>query len=401
MEEQSMKPTVMLVDDTPANLRLLQEILQNKGYRVLAFLGGRMALSAALRNPPDLLLLDITMPEMDGFEVCTKLKTEAKLKDIPVIFISALNDTANIVRAFACGGVDFVTKPFQHEEVLARVGTHLELRQARLSLDLFSRELGKYIPSQVYQSLLSGGQKVSLRTTRKKLTVFFSDIVNFTRTTETLESEDLTQLLNSYLNRMAIIAHRHGGTLDKFIGDAVMIFFGDPESRGLREDALACVSMAVEMRQALEDLREEWRRDGHSRGFSARMGIATGFCTVGNFGSEDRMNYTILGSTVNLASRLESSAEPDQIVVSEETKNLIEANYLCRELAPRTLKGYGDQVLCYAVLDPKDSQYRRNTRLDLKGCSLRLDLDRLEPTARAEVASTLEALLATLKKEES
>ncbi len=134
MEEQSMKPTVMLVDDTPANLRLLQEILQNKGYRVLAFLGGRMALSAALRNPPDLLLLDITMPEMDGFEVCTRLKSEEKLKDIPVIFISALNDTANIVRAFACGGVDYVTKPFQCEEVYARVGTHLRLRRLQAEL---------------------------------------------------------------------------------------------------------------------------------------------------------------------------------------------------------------------------------------------------------------------------
>ncbi len=148
---------------------------------------------------------------------------------------------------------------------------------------------------------------------------FFSDIVDFTATTDDLESEELTSLLNHYLTEMSKIALEHGATIDKFIGDAFLAFFGDPETRGVKEDAMACVNMAIAMQRRMRELQFEWRDAGLEKPFQLRIGVNTGYCTVGNFGSEDRMDYTIIGNEVNLASRLQSNTEPGSILVSHET----------------------------------------------------------------------------------
>ena len=185
----------------------------------------------------------------------------------------------------------------------------LALEKNRM-LEVLSSKLSKYLSPQVYKSIFSGEQDVSIASKRKKLTVFFSDIAAFTETTDNLESEDLTDVLNHYLTEMSAIALKYGATIDKFIGDAMLLFFGDPESRGVKEDAKACVMMALEMQRRMRDLEHVWRDRGLERPFRIRMGISTGFCTVGNFGSQDRMDYTIIGNEVNLAKRLESSAEP-------------------------------------------------------------------------------------------
>ena len=177
-------------------------------------------------------------------------------------------------------------------------------------LETLSTKLSKYLAPQVYASIFQGRQQVEIASNRKKLTVFFSDIVGFTETTENLEFEELTSILNRYLNEMAGITLKYGATLDKYVGDAIIAFFGDPETRGVAEDAKACVAMAVEMQQRIAELDSEWRDRGLDRSFRARMGINTGFCTVGNFGSQDRMDYTIIGGAVNLAARLELVAEP-------------------------------------------------------------------------------------------
>src|SRR6185295_102882 len=162
-------------------------------------------------------------------------------------------------------------------------------------------------------------QEVKIASRRKELTVFFSDIAGFTETTDRLESEDLTRLLNHYLTEMSQIALSYGATVDKYVGDAIVIFFGDPETRGVKEDALACVKMAIAMRQKMAELQDTWRDSGIANPLRCRIGINTGFCTVGNFGSEDRMDYTIIGSGVNLASRLESASAPGEILLSYET----------------------------------------------------------------------------------
>ncbi|MBF0219852.1 MAG: hypothetical protein HQL49_10050, partial [Gammaproteobacteria bacterium] len=215
--------------------------------------------------------------------------------------------------------------------VAANLSTSMRsLTTRNRELEIVSGKLAKYLSPQLYRSIFSGEQAVLIHSQRKRLTVFFSDIVGFTHTTETMESEELTQLLNSYLNEMSKIALEYGGTIDKFIGDAIMIFFGDPESKGEKNDSLSCVSMALAMRRRLNELQKIWEQEmGFAQPFKVRMGIASGYCTVGNFGSEERMDYTIIGSYVNLASRLEQHAQPDQILITHETYLLVKDKINC------------------------------------------------------------------------
>ena len=192
------------------------------------------------------------------------------------------------------------------EERTSELNKTLEiLHEKNAILAGLSDKLSRYLSPQVREGIFSGSHDSTITSKRKRLTVFFSDIKNFTETTERLETEVLTDLLNNYLDEMSHIALRHGATIDKFIGDAVVAFFGDPESKGAKEDALACVAMALEMRSRIQELRKDWSSRGVAEPFHIRMGINTGFCTVGNFGSLDRMDYTIIGSQVNLTSRLE------------------------------------------------------------------------------------------------
>ena len=170
-----------------------------------------------------------------------------------------------------------------------------------------------------------------MRVRRKKLTVFFSDIAGFTETADRMESEDLTRLLNHYLTEMSEIALSYGATIDKYVGDAIVIFFGDPETRGVKEDALACVEMAIAMRKRMRELQDVWRASGIEKPLQCRIGINTGYCTVGNFGSEDRMDYTIIGGGVNLASRLEAAATPGEILISYETYANVRHRIHCEE----------------------------------------------------------------------
>src|SRR6185503_14100035 len=176
-------------------------------------------------------------------------------------------------------------------------------------------------------------------------TIFFSDIMGFTATTERLQPEQITLLLNEYFTEMSDIALFHGGTVDKFVGDAILIFFGDPETEGEVEDAQACVRMALDMQHRLEQLYVKWRSNGTEQPFRVRMGINTGFCNVGNFGSTDRMDYTIIGAEANLAARLQSIAEPGSIVISYETYALVRDMVRARAQAPITMKGISREVI--------------------------------------------------------
>ena len=224
-------------------------------------------------------------------------------------------------------------------------------KKAEQSLAELPRKLSKYLSPQVYKSIFEGSKDVKIGSARKKLTVFFSDIVGFTATSDNMDPEDLSYIVNSYLNHMAQISIEHGGTLDKFIGDGVLIFFGDPESRGIKEDALACVKMALEMQETLVELHKEWLKNGIDVPLKVRIGITTGYCTVGNFGSENRMDYTILGRSVNLASRLESDTEPGTILISNETFVLVNSDVKCIKKEPIKVKGFDHPIQTYQVVD--------------------------------------------------
>ncbi len=217
-------------------------------------------------------------------------------------------------------------------------------------LEGLSTQLSKYLSPQVYSSIFSGKQSVEIASKRKKLTVFFSDIAGFTETTDSLESEELTSLLNQYLTEMSKIALDHGATIDKYIGDAILAFFGDPESRGVKEDATACVQMAIAMQRRMHELQSHWLDLGLEKPFQLRIGINTGYCTVGNFGSADRMDYTIIGNEVNLASRLESSADEGGILIAHETYSLIKDSVSAEERSPITVKGFAKPIRTYWVV---------------------------------------------------
>ena len=230
-----------------------------------------------------------------------------------------------------------------------------EAKQVALSaaeeLKSLSLNLSRYVSPQIYKKVFDEQTSVQLNSVRKKLTVFFSDIVGFTQMTDELESEDLTDLLNVYLNAMATIAVRHGATIDKYIGDAVMIFFGDPDSSGTTQDAKKCIEMAIEMQEFISKNASDWvERHALNRDLEVRIGIGTGYCTVGNFGSDDRLDYTVLGKTVNLAARLESNARPGSILVSNETYKVTKGLFDFDDGHSYNLKGLQAQVKAYEVI---------------------------------------------------
>ena len=283
-----------------------------------------------------------------------------------------------------------------------------ELKALAGSLDRKNRELeslsvklSKYLSPQVYDSIFSGDREVALETRRKRLTIFFSDIKDFSATTDDLEPEALTFLVNDYLTEMSYIALNHGATIDKFVGDAILAFFGDPNSRGIEGDALACVQMATEMQRRMEDLRAKWTEMGYTRPFRVRIGINTGFCNVGNFGSEMRMDYTVIGGEVNLAARLESICEPDGVMMSHETYALVRDYVDAEPGEPLSVKGIHRRIHPYRLLDIHRSvgQTGRCLRAERPGMRMFLDLGRLNDSTRAEAIQALQEALERLRDE--
>ena len=253
---------------------------------------------------------------------------------------------AYFVLAAICG-ISFLG--MQRRQATRIKGMNRELESANDFLATLSMKISRYISPQVYKSIFSGQKDVTIHTERKKLTIFFSDIQNFTATTERLQPELITQLLNEYFTEMSAIALEYGGTIDKFIGDAMLIFFGDPETKGDRADAQACLHMAWSMQRRLVELNAKWRAAGIEEPFKSRIGINSGYCNVGNFGSADRMDYTIIGAEANLAARLQSIAEPGGIVISYETFALVSDVITSHALPPITMKGISREVTPYAV----------------------------------------------------
>lgn len=250
-----------------------------------------------------------------------------------------------------------------------------ELAEKTAALEGLASQLAKYLSPQVYDLVFTGKQEVKLASSRKRLTIFFSDIVGFTETADRLESEELTQLLNHYLTEMSQIALQHGATIDKYVGDAILVFFGDPETRGIKMDALACVRMAVEMRNRMKELQYQWRKSGIESPLQVRMGIHSGFCTVGNFGSEDRLDYTIIGGSVNIASRLEAMAAAGEILISYETYALVQDQVQCSERGEIDVKGIAYPVATYRVLDDQDGPGRTMQQLHEQHPHLTVDID--------------------------
>lgn len=257
----------------------------------------------------------------------------------------------------------------------------------------FSNQISRYAPVQLWQAIMRGESEAKIEYKRKKMTIFFSDVQGFTQLSETLIPEDLAYLLNEYLRHMTQIARQYNGTIDKFMGDGILIFFGDIDSKGLEEDAKACVNMALAMQQQMKILRERWQKMGYPS-LHVRMGITTGYCHVGNYGTADRMAYTIVGREANLAARIQSQADIDEVFIADSTYQLVRDEFLCIEKAPVILKGISDLITTWQVKERLGKGVLTNAQqsfdYEYKGFNLLLDFNQIERAKYPEIIETLE-----------
>ena len=371
------KPTILVVDDTPANLALLSEALKSD-YRVKVAIDGDKALRLAIsETPPDLILLDIMMPGMDGYEVCRRLKTNPATRNIPVVFVTAMSEVEDETQGLELGGVDYVTKPISPAIVKARVKTHLAVsRQARemegliARLEAQARELSelnrtleqrvaegvnqverlgrlkRFFSPSVVDLLLSGASEDPLKTHRREIAAMFLDLRGYTAFTETSDPEDVMGVIGEYHEAMGQLVMAHGGTLERFAGDGMMIFFNDPVQ--VDNPAGVAVRMAIAMQERFATLAREW----HKRGYDLAMGIgvAQGYATIGAIGFEGRRDYGVIGTVTNLAARLCAEAAAGQILISQRVQGCVADFATAEPIGEIALKGFHRPVAAYAVV---------------------------------------------------
>lgn len=262
-------------------------------------------------------------------------------------------------------------------------------------------KLTRFIPLQVWQPIVKSDGVVTVTNKRAKLSIMFSDIAGFTELSDSLSSDNLADILNTYMECMTIIANKHGAMLDKFVGDGMVCFFGEPNSRGTRQDALDCVAMAIDMRREMRSLRQKWRLMGFE-GLYVRIGITTGYCHVGNFGSNNRMSYTIIGKEANLASRLESIAGKGDILISQKTYDYVCHDYECKYAGTYQLKGFDDTINAWQVLDPDANKGRLSKWVDhtLPGFNLHLNFKDMQNYDYQEIKNKLNFALERIEREE-
>jgi class 3 adenylate cyclase len=377
LPELPEKQTILIVDDTPANLALLSEILK-ADYRTTVAVNGEKALQFACSDaPPDLILLDIMMPGMNGYEVCERLKANPATKDIPVIFVTAMSEVEDETKGLELGGVDYITKPISPPIVKARIKTHLALHQqaralqrmvaklevqaAELSdwnrtlkqrvadgvaqVNLLGR-LKRYFSPGVADLLLSGSAEDPLKTHRREIVVVFLDLRGFTAFTETSDPEDVMNVLREYHEAMGSLIMKHDGTLERFAGDGIIIFFNDPVV--IENPAAEAVKMAIAMQEQFTTLAQDWRKRGYDIGMG--IGVAQGYATIGAIGFEGRRDYGAIGTVVNLAARLCAEAAGGQILVSQRVQSFIADITKTELIGELALKGLHRPIPTFAVL---------------------------------------------------
>ncbi|MEO6624077.1 MAG: response regulator [Burkholderiaceae bacterium] len=363
MPAHADRPTVLIVDDTPANLDLLVEVLR-KDYRTTVAISGERALRLIGEGPaPDLVLLDVMMPGLNGYEVCRRLKADPATRSIPVIFVTALSDVDDEARGLELGGVDYLTKPFSPPIVKARVKTHLALAaQARTleqrvadgiaELQRVAR-LKRYFSPSMVDLLLSGAADDPLRSHRCEVSAVALDLRGFTAFTETSDPEDVMCVLRQYHESMGALIMAHGGTLEHFAGDGMMIYFNDPLP--INDPAGVAVRMAIGMQQRFGTLVADWRRRGYD--LSMGIGIAYGFATIGTIGFEGRRDYGVIGTVTNLAARLCGESSGGEILVSQRVHGLIADSIRTEFVGDLHLKGFHRPMPTYVVRGLLDSPH--------------------------------------------
>jgi adenylate cyclase len=363
------QPRVLVVDDTPENIRLLEAVLGPRGYTVDSASSGAEALERLAAEPPDLVLLDIVMPELDGYEVCRRIRASSQTAVLPVVMITASGD-AEKVRALEAGADDFVMKPFDKAELLARVRSLLRIKQYHDTIQQQAAELAdwnrdlerrvaeqvtqldrlgrlkRFLSPQLAELVVTSGDESFLESHRRDVAVVFCDLRGFTAFAATAEPEETISVLHEYHTALGELITRFEGTLVAFIGDGVMVMFNDPIP--CPDAPLRSVRMAVAMRSSIAELAEGWRRKGHDLGFS--VGLAQGYATLGQIGFADRVDYTAVGTVTNLAQRLCAAATDEQVLVSPRVHAAVEEFVVSTPVNDLELKGFSGPVTAHNIL---------------------------------------------------
>ena len=360
---------ILVVDDNEMNVDILNTRLSKQGYEVITASDGEQGLAAIYESLPDLVLLDIMMPKIDGITVCRQIKNDDSLPFIPIIMVTAKADSKDIIAGLEAGAEEYLTKPIDQAALVARVRSMLRIKElhdtvqaqaAQLAqwnqqleqrvqdqlgeLERISR-LKRFFSPQLAQAIVSQGGEDLLRSHRREISVVFCDLRGFTAFSETAEPEDVMAVLQEYYDAMGQLIFQHEGTIERFVGDSIMVFFNDPMP--CQEHELRAVTMALAMQQQAQQLAQQWRNRGHHLGLG--IGIAQGYATLGRIGFEGRYEYSATGSVANLAARLCSHALDGQILISERVYNRVEQKISVEVLGELELKGFHRPVAVYDV----------------------------------------------------
>jgi len=345
------KPVILVVDDHPQNIELLEAHLIPRGYEIVRAANGEEALGKLSGNQIDLILLDVMMPGIDGFEVTRRVKQDTLHRLLPIILITALRETEDRIRGIEAGCDDFLSKPVEKMELLARVKNLLKIKflhdEVELRNHLISNMLHRYVDGSVIEQILANPDKYSeLGGYREDVAVFFCDVRGFTSLSENMNADELIHLLNSIFKELTGIVFRNKGTFDKYMGDCIMAFWGAPTD--IEDETAWAVRAALEMQEAFEDLKQGWPPELKKLGIG--IGINYGEVVVGNIGTEETMDYTVIGDVVNTAQRVESMARSGQILITKNALSQVEGKIKIRALEPVQLKGKSLPVEIYEVI---------------------------------------------------
>ncbi len=345
---------ILVVDDRERNIKLVESMLKPQGHQVIPAYDGKQAVELASQEMPDLILLDVVMPEMDGFEVARILREQEKSRGIPILMLTALQGIKDKIKALDAGADDFLSKPFHNIELVARVNSLLRIKHLHDELQtknaLLERILMRYVSEDIAREILSNpDQNLKLGGQSCEVSVLFADIRGFTTFSERREPQEVTRVLNHIFDYLAPLIFEHHGTLDKYLGDAIMAFYGAPVPS--LENAAQAVRTAWAMQQQFTQLRQE---DTLLQDLGLGIGICTGEAVVGNMGSERIMDYTVIGNTPNTASRLQERAHPGQILINHDAYLSVQEIVQAREIEPLHLKGLSEPVRAYDIIAVQD-----------------------------------------------